>query len=199
MFHCDYTSNTKFQFATECQDQCNSINLVGIYPQDKIEKALACNDLNSNEWVQFYIPEIVDIPTQKPDMEGIVSVSSCIEIMSQKVIKTPQVTGYTTATGTFIPGEDISNAECTNLTGRKLIIEGLIKQKIVYTALEPSQSLHSASFCIPFSVFIIIAKDTPLNQCFKLNSYIEDVFVCQLSERSVFKNTTIFIKATSIC
>lgn len=199
MFHCDYTSTTAYQFDIECKDSCTSINLVGVYPQNKIESAINCNNTPSNKWVQFYIPEIVDIPEQKPDIEGIVGVNSCIEIISQKVIKTPVVTGYTTNTGTFIPGEDIPNAECTNLTGRKLIIEGILKQKVIYTALEPSQSLHSASFCIPFSVFIIVEKDTPLSQTFKISSYIEDVFACQLTERSIFKNTTIFIKASQIC
>ncbi|MFR3499266.1 MAG: DUF3794 domain-containing protein, partial [Paraclostridium bifermentans] len=133
------------------------------------------------------------------DIEGIVEVHSCIEIISQRVIKTPVVTGYTGPNGVFVPGEDIPNSECTNLTGRKLIVEGLLKQKIIYTAAVDEQSLHSAHFTVPFSTFIIVEKDTPLSQKFRILPFIEDVFACMLSERSVFKNTTIFLKASKVC
>lgn len=198
MLNCDYTNNTIYKFDNECDDTSNNINIVGAYPENNIERLLKCNQ-DSNEWVQFFVPEIIDIPSQKPDMEGIVGVNSCIEIISQRVIKTPEVTGYTNTDGVFIPGNNILNSECTKLTGRKLVIEGLLKQKVIYTALVAEQSLHSASFCIPFSVFVIVEKDTPLSQSFRVYPYIEDVFACKLSERSVFKNTTIFIKVSAVC
>lgn len=51
--------------------------------------------------------------------------------------------------------ELIPNAEGTCLSGRKLIIEGTLKQKIVYTAEVDSQSVHSAHYEIPFIAFII--------------------------------------------
>ena len=194
---CDYTNNTNHTFYENCCNQSCNISTVGTYCQDKIEKVLQCNP-TSDEWVEFYIPEIVDIPEQKPNIEDIISVSSCIELISQRVIKTPTVTGYI-RDGVEIRGENIPNSGCTNLTGRKLIIEGLLKQKIVYTSDVPEQTLHSAHFEIPFSVFIIVAPDTPLSQNFRVYPYIEDIFACKLSERSVFKNTTIFIKAVALC
>ena len=49
----------------------------------------------------------------------------------------------------------IGNAEGTCLTGRKLIIEGTLKQKIVYTAEVDVQSVHSANYEVPFIAFII--------------------------------------------
>lgn len=51
--------------------------------------------------------------------------------------------------------EIIGNAEGTCLTGRKLIIEGTLKQKVVYTAELSEQSVHSAHFEVPFIAFII--------------------------------------------
>lgn len=198
MLNRDYTGNTGFQFDRECCSGFNSINTIGVYPENKIEKALNCPQ-NSDKWVQFFVPEIVDIPTQKPDIEEIVEVNSCVQIISQRVVRTPEVIGYTNSDGIFIPGDTIDNAECTRLTGKKLIVEGIINQKIIYTALVANQALHSASFAIPFSVFIIVDKDTQLSQSFKITAYIEDIFACKLSERSVFKNTTIFIKATKVC
>jgi hypothetical protein len=153
---------------------------------------------SDNKWVQFNIPEVIDIPEQKPDVEDIVSINSCVEIISQHVIKTPVVTGYISSNGITIPGSSIPNAEGSKLTGRKLIITGILKQKVIYTALVPDQSLHSASYSIPFSIYIIVDANTPLSQRFKVNSYIEYIWGIRLSERSLFKNTTIFIKATPI-
>lgn len=198
MLNCNYTGNTNYKFYEKCCINPESINMVGEYPANKIEKVLSCFT-DTDKWTEFYLPEIVDIPIQKPDIEGIVEIHSSVEIISQRVIKTPIIKGYTNVNGVFVQGEDIQNSECTNLTGRKLIIEGLLKQKVIYTAAVEEQSLHSASFVIPFSTFIIIEKDTPLSQKFRITPYIEDIFACQLSERSVFKNTTIFIKASKIC
>lgn len=48
-----------------------------------------------------------------------------------------------------------SNDEGTCLSGRRLIIEGLLEQKVVYTALVASQSVHSVSKTIPFSAYVI--------------------------------------------
>ncbi len=47
------------------------------------------------------------------------------------------------------------NEEGTCLSGRKIIVEGTLKQKIVYTGLVDSQSVHSMHNCMPFTAFII--------------------------------------------
>lgn len=198
MMNCDYTNSTVHAFHSEVCEQCDNINYVGVSQPSALERALRCGPV-SEQWVQFFVPKILDIPEQKPDMEGIVSVNSSVKIISQRVINTPVVSGYTRPDGTVVPGEDIPNGECTHLTGKKLIIEGVILQKIIYTAAVPDQALHSAAYTIPFSVFIIADKDVPLTQDYTLHPYLEDVFVCRLSERSVFSNNTLFIKAIPVC
>lgn len=198
MLNCDYTENTIYNFYNKCCINDEYVNTTGTYPANKMASVLT-SPVTTNMWTEFFLPEIIDIPEVKPDMEGIVEVSSCIEIMSQRVIKTPIVNGYRTDTGVTVPGETISNSEGTNLTGRKLIIEGLLTQKVIYTAAVDEQSIHSAHFSMPFSTFIIVPADTTLNQKFRITPYIEDIYACRLSERSVFKNTTIFIKASKIC
>ena len=190
MLNCNYTSNTIYNFYKKCCINDDKINTLGVFPSNKIEKVLSAP--GDNKWTEFFIPEIVDIPIQKPDMEDVLEVHSAITIISQRVVKTPIVTSLAS-------GQTASNSECTNLTGRKLVIEGLLKQKVIYTANVENQAIHSANFIFPFSTFIIIEKDTPLSQNFKITPYIEDIFACRLSERSVFKNTTIFIKASKIC
>lgn len=111
----------------------------------------------------------------------------------------------------------IPNEEGTFLTGRKIVIEGIISQKVVYTALVSTQSVHSAHYCIPFSAYIIpyakfvgmtydLENDcfnyTPgqpivvdLNEEFNVLAYIEDIFAYALDQRTIFKNVTLFLKA----
>ena len=48
------------------------------------------------------------------------------------------------------------NEEGTCLSGRKLVIEGFLNQKVVYTGNVDIQSVHSAHYSIPFSVFIVV-------------------------------------------
>lgn len=124
-----------------------------------------------------------------------------------------------------------SNAEDTCLSGRKLIIEGVLKQKVVYTGLVTEQSVHSATFDIPFNAFVIpyakfvglcfqenitvltgvdcetiVVSGFPINpneeivvdlcEEFDVDVFIEDIFITALSNRTIFKNVTLFFKAT---
>lgn len=125
----------------------------------------------------------------------------------------------------------IGNAEGTCLSGRKLIIEGTLNQKVVYTAEVTSQSVHSAHYTIPFIAFIIpyakfegltyeeniqvydpitdgpifingyiygAGDDITVDLCeeFNVDTCIEDIYVHALSKRKIFKNVTVFLKAT---
>lgn len=47
------------------------------------------------------------------------------------------------------------NEEGTYLTGRKLIVEGVLRQKVVYTGLVRDQSVHSVHKTVPFTAYII--------------------------------------------
>lgn len=150
------------------------------------------NGTTDNTWTQFYIPETLEIPNLKPDIEQILSVTASIQIISQRVIKTP----------TLIVGgvvNELENAEGIRTTGRKLVIEGILHQKVIYTADVDDQSVHSAHFDIPFSAFIILPTTTLLSERFTIESCIEDIFACIISKRKIFKNVTIFLKAKPIC
>lgn len=185
-FNCDYTSSTIYNFYQNCCQSDDVVNIQGLCSLAQIQNALLFGA--TDKWTQFFIPEIVDIPEQKPDIESIDTIYSSIEIISQRVVKTPVLSDPTQ-----------TNWEGTYLTGKKLVIEGLLKQKVIYTANRSEQPLHSAHFIKPFSVFIIIDGDTVLSQAFKVETCLEDIYSCRLSERSIFKNTTIFIKATPLC
>ena len=82
--------------------------------------------------------------------------------------------------------EIIENAEGTCLSGRKLIIEGQLNQKLVYTADADVQSVHSANFEMPFIAFIIpYAKFEGLE--YEENIQVVDPETCETTTINGFK------------
>lgn len=195
MFSCDYANSTTATFDKELCGACENTH----YVNNCSQRNQNCPQSTSDMWVQMFVPRVLDIPEQKPDLESITSVSTSMQIISQRVVKTPVVKGYFNINGQFIEGDEIDNSEGTRLTGRKLIIEGIIQQKVVYTSLTPEQSLHSATFAIPFSAIIIVNGDVPLTQKYQISAFLEDVFVCDISPRNLFSNNTVYIQATPVC
>lgn len=131
-------------------------------------------------WTEISVPELLVLPPEKPDIETLDKVLIKVQIISQRLIDTP-------SSGTT------KNPEGTLLSGKKLIIEGIIHQKIIYTANTLVQSVHSAHFQIPFSAFIIVRRD--LKEPFCIDVCIEDVFVKAFGTRQIFKNVTLFLRA----
>ena len=118
-------------------------------------------------WKQMHISESLQIPDQKPDVEQINSVDVSVNILRAEVIKTPRSYDDTGATPVAQP-----NLEGRLLSGRKLIIEGQLCQKIVYTALESTQPLHS-----------------------DVNACVEDVTASVLDQRNILKQVTLMLYA----
>lgn len=176
----------------DCNDE-QLIIIKGACSEAKLRGMLTSD--TEKTWTQIFIPEVLCIPEQKPDIEQLMSVTAIPEIFSQRVVKTPVSGTYDPIAKKFTADP---NQEGTNITGRKLVIEGILKQKVIYTAAVEQQSVHSAHFDVPFSAFIILPYNTPLTQKYKIEACIEDIFVCRITARQVFKNVTIFIKATAL-
>ncbi|MBM7625125.1 DUF3794 domain-containing protein, partial [Sporohalobacter salinus] len=99
-------------------------------------------DLNQGNFTEIAVPEILAIPSQKPDVEQVLKVMLEGEITNVRLMSTPE-------------GESSSGMI---KTGQGLIVEGRLHQKIVYVAetTEEDQPVHSAEFDIPFSTFLAI-------------------------------------------
>lgn len=148
-------------------------------------------------WIQMNIPEYLSIPELKPDMEEINSVTISVDIFRKEVVVVP--VSPTDADGNLIP-----NLEGKVSTGRKLIIEGQLCQKVIYTADEPSQPVHGAEFYVPFSAYIVVPPsftnaagdviDT-LDVEFQVNSCIEDVAIKMIDARNILKQVTLLLYA----
>lgn len=140
-------------------------------------------DVGLRIFKQFSVDENLTIPSQKPDAEDLLDVLAYIEITSTTLIKTPIVTSY----------------EGQKLTGWKLIVEGKLKQKIVYIADEPTQSVHAAHFDVPFSTFLVLPKDYRSCQKIRVVGYVEDVYSQLIDKRTIFKNVTLRIEGIQSC
>ena len=149
-------------------------------------------------WIQMNIPETLTIPEQKPDVEQINSVNISVDIIRKEVIKVP--VSQVGANGEYIP-----NLEGKVSTGRKLIIEGQLCQKIVYTANEPEQSVHSAHFYVPFSSYMVVPSEIKFNNGtvtldsldvdFQVNACIEDIAIKMIDFRHILKQVTLLLYA----
>lgn len=143
-------------------------------------------------FTEIAIPEIVKIPAVKPDMEELLSVMVDAKIVSLRIIDTPKGISH----------------EGQRLTGKKLSIELLLKQKVKYIADEPTQSVHAAHFeHTVSSIWVIVPEkincksiETLLTQGkLVVTPYIEDIYGEQLDKRTIFKNITVLIHVTSPC
>lgn len=142
-------------------------------------------DISNLMWTQISIPEVLTLPVQKPNIESIEKVFENVRIISKRIINTPNSDG-------------VENAEGTMVTGKKLIVEGLLQQKIIYTADEPTQPVHSAEFCFPFSAFIIVDSEAEDPNEFCIDVCVEDVFVKNTDSRTIFKNVTLLLNARPV-
>lgn len=144
-------------------------------------------------FTQIAIPEVVMLPEQKPNIEQLISVMVDIDVVSTRIIDTP--------IGTSNEGQI--------LTGKKMSIEIIIKQKIKYVADEPTQSVHAAHFDKKMaSIFIIVPPTFEINGVIytleqlweagriTVTPYIEDIFGEQRDKRTIFKNITVLLNLT---
>ena len=147
---------------------------------------------NPKYFTQMMITEIVKIPEEKPDMELLLSVMVEPEIISTKFIDTPCMKSF----------------EGQLLSGKKLIIELKLNQKVTYVADEPTQSVHAAHFeKILRSIFIIVPKminDIDIERLFKLGKlevipYIEDICGEMIDPRTISKCVALLIDASTNC
>jgi hypothetical protein len=155
------------------------VDIVGLCNPDDIDLSVY------NFWTEIVVDESLILPEQKPDIEQINSVNISVQITRKKVIPTPISNG--------------TNNEGKIVTGRKLIVEGLLCQSVSYTALVASQSIHTAHFQVPFSAFIvvdaIIGTTDALDVNFDVIPCVEDVFIVNFSNREIFKNVNLFLQA----
>lgn len=163
-------------------DYMNNVEIIGVCDVNRIrfEEVEVNTDKN---WAEIYIPHILHMPSEKLSVKSVDKIFINIEIISAKVMP---------AHRTFS-----TNKEGRKVTGRNLIVKGLLKHKIIYTALVEGESVHSVKCDIPFSTFIVLYEGS-LEEKFTVDFCVEDVFVKLLNKRKIFKNTIVFLRAKPV-
>lgn len=147
------------------------------------ESNIVETELSSPNFKQISVDETLTVPDVKPDIEDIVNVIVDVSIISTKVIRTIKSTSY----------------ENQILTGYKLIVSGVLEQKIEYIADEPKQTVHATEFVVPFSTFIVLPENFKMGSNVEVKCEIEDVYSQKLDKRTIFKNVTLRLIAEVTC
>ncbi|GGD09043.1 DUF3794 domain-containing protein [Pontibacillus salipaludis] len=108
---------------------------------------------------QFTIIENAYVPKSKPNIEEVNSISASVIIKEVKLINSPYDT--------------------------KLLVSGVIKQKIIYTAHKPDQPVHNFHFDIPFCELIILDGKQHCHDSFEVQAFIEDIHVFFTGKRKL--------------
>lgn len=144
----------------------DNYEVIGLCKMDKF--ACICDE---EAWTQISVPQVLALPIDKCNIEGISKIYNTVEITSTSIINTPI--------------SCVANAEGVKLTGKKLLVEGNVCQNVIYTAAVTTQTVHPVVFKIPFCTYIILDPDVDI----ELDSYcvvpcIEDVYAEILNERT---------------
>ncbi len=135
---------------------------------------------NTLTFKQFCIEQNLILSENKPNIQQIVSVIADIFIINKKIINVPIKTSI----------------EGQRVTGKALVVEGEIRQKIEYVADVPTQVVYGTYFDVPFSNFIMLPNDYKMNNSLIATGYIENIHLSLLDKNTIFENTTVLIDVT---
>lgn len=153
----------------------------GICTSGKIENLI--KSTKENLWTEISVPELLTIPKCKPNVTQILTISSTVNVMCQNTIITPVA---------------VTNYEGEKLTGLKLLIHAILRQRITYVSDRKCHSVHAAHFDVPISAYIVLPSTASQLSKYRIRTCIEDLYACALNSRQIFKNTTLFFKAEPI-
>lgn len=142
------------------------------------------------EYVKYFteitFTELLEIPYEKPDVEKLLSVMVSADVISEKLIDTPVAKSY----------------EGQVLSGRKLIVEVKLREKVKYVANKQCQSVHSAHYDdVIKSVFVIVPEeidgvkvsDLIRRRKYSITPYLEDVYAVMRDCRTIYKCVTLLV------
>ena len=162
-----------------------SINTVEIIKLCDIEKFNnIIQSLKDYCWIEISLSDIIKIPKKLSDIQSIIQTYIDIKITSTNLVDT-----------LILKNSDIQPLK---LTGKMLIVHGVLCEKIIYTSNIYEEN-HCLNFNIPFNTHIIINKNASTNsEKFKIYSCIENLFVKLLDQRTLVNNIHLFLYAHKI-
>ena len=142
-----------------------------------VAMVLICVTISS--FKQQALSKSITLPLAKPDIEEIDDVVVEVLVDDSYVVETMVSESH----------------EGQNLSGFKLIIHGRLKMSIEYTALLPTQPMHSAHCEVPFSSFLILPPDYVQGSYVEVSTELENMEVDLIDCRSAMVNVIFLIIA----
>lgn len=140
-------------------------------------------DMCISSFNQINIDEYLSIPITNPEICDINDLLADVKINKYNVIKTVIA----------------KSTEGQILSGYKLIIHGTLNQTVEYIADEVAQTIHSASYSMPFSSYIVLPSDFIIGSKIEIDASVEEVYFNKVDTRSIFKNILILLTAKITC
>lgn len=138
-----------------------------------------------NYFKEEMICETVAIPVGKPRIGKLLDIMVWPEVIDMKLLETPKGKSY----------------EGSKLTGNKLLVQVLLKEKISYISDEASQNayiipretLKSLYVALPEYIEEKRVSDLVRGNKMKVTAYIEDVGARMIDSRNIYKFIMIFV------
>lgn len=149
-----------------------------IFKGEEVVNKLELNTNISNFKYIGISSEIVK-ESNKPNIESVDNVTTNVELLEYHIIKT-------------IKG--VSNAGQI-LTGYKILVQGMLKEIIEYTADDYNKSVHIVSGSRPFSVFIVLPSKFREGSKIDIDYEVEDISFKKKCKDTIYTNVVLLIIA----
>lgn len=138
--------------------------------------------LEDGDFKQLQIQKNLSIPVHHPEVGQILSVTVKAEIKETQIINTPIA----------------KSNEGQILSGKKILVRGILFYKLEYVIDNEDQLLYSIEFKELFSDDIVIDDNTDCITPVIVIPYIEDIYIKQISKRNIFISVILLINAVSL-
>lgn len=137
-----------------------------------------CTSIGPNSFKQFMISSKLPIPCAECGVCEIVNKFIDVDITNTEVIDTIK--------GLSCEGE--------TLTGKKLVVNGTLLERIEYTEFCEDKSIRVAEYNIHFNTFIVLPENCSNLDCMKVESCIEDVDMRLIDPMTLYQSVGLLLE-----
>lgn len=130
---------------------------------------------------QFKLKKVTTLSPKDPDINELYYANAKVEVKHTKLLKTEK-------------GE---SEEGQILKGLQLVVEGNVKQTIKYMSEDKNKSIVFSEYLLPFTTFIALGENFDSTK-WKIDTYIEDIYVLKLSKRKIYQSIMFLIDVNNL-
>lgn len=134
-------------------------------------------EVKSGNYKEFSIDTDIVLSKDKNDIEQIISIKLNVYIENTNIRETARITSL----------------EGQIITGKMLIVNGVINQDVEYINGFQTQSIHGIQCNIPFSTYVVLPLNFDENKDIIVKGYVEDVYIKKLDNRTFYENIVLLI------